>query len=127
MVEDSEERPWEQPDAVRRDCEPHRAELLVWTGRAAMYLGALSGPLAFCIFALDVRYEWFALPAVLAAAGIRCGMIVRTWACSDLAEMEAGRMDPAGYPRTLTAQGNAGAALGFGWCGLFFAGVGSLR
>jgi hypothetical protein len=34
---DDDERPWEEPGAVRRDCEPHRSGLLVGLGAACVF------------------------------------------------------------------------------------------
>jgi hypothetical protein len=37
-------QPWEQPGAARRDCDPHRAHLLLRLGSAAFLLSLLSPP-----------------------------------------------------------------------------------
>jgi hypothetical protein len=74
-----DDRPWEQPGALRRDCEPHRGRLLLKLGAAAYALGVVSAIL-FCLAPL----------AVLLGAGA-WGLAVR-----DLTKMEAGVMDPGG-------------------------------
>jgi len=43
----SDDRPWERPGAVRRDCQPHRAPLLLALADASLLLGALSLCLGF--------------------------------------------------------------------------------
>jgi hypothetical protein len=82
-----DERPWEQPGAVRRDCEPHRGTLLVLLGA----VGATVGALGIVLF----------LPAVVALV---LGIITYRGAKHDLAEMKAGRIDPSGRSRVLQAQ-----------------------
>jgi hypothetical protein len=92
-------QPWQEPGAVRRDCEPHRAHLLLRLGSVGFLLGLLS-PLA--------------LPGLLAAA---LGVAVHEMGKRDLARMAAGRMDPQSEADTRLAmwRGDVGTVLGF--CG----------
>ena len=58
MADDrDDDRPWERPGAVRRDCEPHRAGLIVALAVLGLLLGLLSlaaFPLAFMGLPLSV-------------------------------------------------------------------------
>jgi hypothetical protein len=94
---DEGRHPWEEPGAVRRDCEPHRAHLLLWLGSVGFLLSLLS-PLA--------------VPAVLAAA---LGVAVHEMGRQDLAQMAAGRLGPAGEAHTARAMwwGDVGLVLAF--------------
>ena len=47
----SDDRPWERPGAVRRDCQPHRAPLLLALADASLLLGTLSLCLGFAALA----------------------------------------------------------------------------
>ena len=87
--------PWDQPGAVRRDCQPHRPELLLRLGSVAFLLALLS-PLA--------------VPGVLAAA---LGVAVHELGKRDLARMRQGRLDPAGDAGTRRAMwwGDVGIVL----------------
>jgi hypothetical protein len=89
--------PWEQSGAVRRDCEPHRAHLLLRLGSVGFLLSLLS-PLA--------------VPALLAAA---VGVAVHEMGNRDLARMRQGRMGPTGEPDTRRAMwwGDLGTLLAF--------------
>jgi hypothetical protein len=71
--------PWEEPGAVRRDCEPHRTP----------WLHLLTG-LTLIASILSACCPVFALVSVPLALAL--------WAAvrHDLAMMDAGRMDPAG-------------------------------
>jgi hypothetical protein len=93
-------QPWEQVGALRRDCAPHRAHLLLRVGSVAFLLSLLS-PLA--------------VPGVVAIA---LGAAVHEMGKRDLARMAAGRMDPAGAADTRLAmrRGEVGTVLGF--CGV---------
>jgi hypothetical protein len=92
-----DERPWERPGAVRRDCHAHRADLLLALASASLLLGALS----LCL--------GFLAPAAFACGAAACGL-----AYHDLGRMRAGLMDPAGLAATRRARARAlaGAALG---------------
>jgi hypothetical protein len=74
--------PWEQPGAVRRDCEPHRGHLLL--------------TLAFAVFIC-----WFLslllIPAVL---GVILACLGCRLAAFDLGMMEKGLLDPNGKEKT---------------------------
>jgi hypothetical protein len=82
-----EQRPWEQPGAVRRDCAPHRGHVLALLA----WLSVACGVLSFCLVVPG-------LPGLAFGAG--------TWvlAAGDLARMRQGRMDRAGRPATEAAQ-----------------------
>src|SRR5438874_2142213 len=77
-MEDRDERPWEATGAVRRDCKPHRQNLLWTLAILSASLGAFSWVFPLAPFALAVS--------------------VATWvvAIRDLKKMRAGIMDPAG-------------------------------
>jgi len=72
-------QPWEQPGAVRRDCEPHREHLLGVLGAGSLACGVLS---------------LFLLP--LAPIGLALGIVTELLADRDLLKMSRGRMDPRG-------------------------------
>jgi hypothetical protein len=74
-----EARPWEEPGAVRRDCEPHRTP----------YLHLLTG-LTLMASILSACCPVFGLVSV--------PLTLAVWAAvrHDLALMDAGRMDPEG-------------------------------
>jgi hypothetical protein len=72
---DAEPRPWERPGAVRRDYQSHRGALLACLGTAGL-LGAFVPGLGFAVVPVSV--------------------LVWVLARRDLAEMHAGRTDPAG-------------------------------
>jgi hypothetical protein len=92
-LRESDDRPWERPGALRRDCECHRADLL----RTLSVTALLCAALAACL----------AVPAVtgmvLHAAVVRMGR-------RDQAMMGAGLMDPAGMSEARDAQAMAGVA-----------------
>jgi hypothetical protein len=93
---DADDRPWEQPGALRRDCEPHRGPLLAILGAVSLTIGGL--------FACLPATSFLALPLAV---------VTYSLARRDLAQMRAGRMDPAGIRQTRRAQARAGFALGF--------------
>ncbi len=78
-AEGEEERPWEKPGQVRRDCEPHRSPLLLLIAKAALVCSLLS----ICLF----------IPAFI---GFPLAIFAYTLAKRDLRCMENGTMDPAG-------------------------------
>src|SRR5262249_10861811 len=79
MTDADEPRPWERPGAVRRDCKPHRGELLGRLGDLSLALGVLA------------MVTW--APALV---GLPLALVVVVLAPGDLAQMDAGVMDPAG-------------------------------
>jgi hypothetical protein len=81
--------PWERPGCFRRDCEPHRGDMLWWLANASLLLGAL---------ALVPCCGW--LPGLV---GIPLSLCSRSLAKADLAKMQAGLMDPAGKGVTFSA------------------------
>jgi hypothetical protein len=96
-------RPWERPGAVRRDCEPHRADWLHGLGVTALVCAGFGGCLG-----------------VPAAVGLILGAAVWLAGRRDRALMRAGQMNPAGEPATRDAQSMA--ALGATLCLLALAG-----
>jgi hypothetical protein len=64
---------------VRRDCEPHRADVLLFLGRLSLLCGALS----LCV----------AFPGVV---GLPLAVAVKVLCMRDLRRAEAGLMDPRG-------------------------------
>jgi hypothetical protein len=112
-----EDRPWERPGAVRRDCVSHRGPLLRALSAAALLLVLLSFAAAI-LSPLMARPLGVLLLALLWSAGL--GLAVTTYALArrDLALMAAGLMDPAGHPATLYARDLALGAcvvVGIGW------------
>jgi hypothetical protein len=96
VVGDGEDdRPWEAPGAVRRDCEPHRGAALYALGLVALVLGFLSG----CLL-------------VTAPVALALGVVVRVLARRDMRSIQAGLTDPAGEPALRRASVlSAGAVL----------------
>jgi len=92
-----DDRPWERPGEVPRDCQPHRGDLLLALADASLLLGALSLCLGF-----------------LALAALACGGAAWGLSSHDLGRMQARQMDPAGLATTRRARARAlaGAALG---------------
>jgi hypothetical protein len=92
----ADDRPWERPGAVRRDCAPHRGGLLLALGDASLPLGALSLVLRF-----------------LAVTGLCLGAAVWALASRDLRRMQARLMDPGGLSGTALGRvrARAGVAL----------------
>jgi hypothetical protein len=88
---EGEECPWEQPDAVRRDCEPHRGPFLVLLGIASLFCGLASFLLV--------------LPGLV---GLALGVTALVIAEKDLARMGAGRVDPDSQEETALAVTYAG-------------------
>jgi hypothetical protein len=106
-----DKRPWEQPGAVRRDCQPHRGNMLILLGA----VGATVGALGIVLF----------VPAVVALV---VGIITYREAKRDLAEMKAGRMDPGGRSRVLRAQDLGVTSITVGAAGtIWFAAILLLR
>src|SRR5436309_1960405 len=88
--QDPDFRPWEQPGALRRDCEPHRGGLIRALGTAGLVFS--------CLSALGVCLPPLALSCLLA---IGLGTAARVLGRRDLRAMEAGRTDPAGKEQTI--------------------------
>ena len=82
--------PWEHPGCFRRDCEPHRGEIL----KVMAILGLIVSQLSMC------------LPLLLV---IGMPLNVTTWylARLDLAKMRKGLMDPSGQKVTTDSQRTA--------------------
>jgi hypothetical protein len=78
-TDEEDDRPWQKPGAVRRDCEPHRGEFL-------LTLGKISWALA-----------WASLCTVISGLiADLLGVVVLLQVRHDLKRMKAGQMDPAG-------------------------------
>jgi hypothetical protein len=88
--EPSDFRPWEQPGCVRRDCDPHRGELLRFLGKASAAFGAVS------MFTL-----------IPSCVGLPFGVAVVALARHDLRRMDRGLMDPQGREMAETAEAYA--------------------
>ena len=103
--------PWERPGCFRRDCEPHRGNLLWWLAAAGCALGALA-LLPWC--------GWW-----LGLIGIPLSLCSRYMAQTDLAKMQAGLMEPYGEGVTASAKSLSTLGLAFNiagtvvWGGLF--------
>ena len=113
---DDDDRPWEQPGAMRRDCEPHRGPWLRAMGCVSLMIGTSSLALAAPYVGMrGAGLVWVAGPGLLfVAAGLGLGFPIVVLARRDLAGMRAGRMDQAGEQATRTAWacGLAGVATG---------------
>ena len=83
-------RPWERPGAVRRDCAPHRAGLLLAVADTSLLLGVLALPLGFS-----------------ALMGLGLGAAAWALAVRDLRRLRARVMDPAGRSRAARARARA--------------------
>jgi hypothetical protein len=100
-------RPWEHPEAVRRDIAPHRGNWLLLLAVATLLLGVSS-------LALVVP-GWLAVPF---------GFLVDRLAAHDVRRMRAGTMDPAGHAQARRAQklcevGTLLGAVGASGCPLY--------
>jgi len=91
--------PWDRPEAVRRDCLPHRGRLLHVLGAIARLLGIMS---LLCV--------------PLGLVSLPLGIVVSCCARRDLKEMDTGLMDCGG--EALTAE-----ALYFGQVGSFLGSI----
>lgn len=80
--------PWEEPGAVRRDCEPHRAGVL-WYMAMTSLTCAMFGCCTYGIAGI---------------AAVALAVTVLILAGRDLVEMAAGRMDPDGEPDTRSSR-----------------------
>lgn len=85
--QEGDERPWEVPGACRRDCEPHRAGLLLALARTSDWCFVLGTILVF--------------PALI---GVALGLYVWWMARTDVRKMSLGLMDVAGLGRTKSAR-----------------------
>ena len=80
-------RPWEQPSACRRDCEPHRGEFLSLLANASVVMSCIG----------------FVSLGAAAVVGLPLGLVVMLVARHDLRQMKAGQMDLQGYELTNNA------------------------
>lgn len=99
QLHELEDRPWEQPGVLRRDCVPHRGGLLLGFGRLSGCIGLLS-----LVFVLPSPFGLFMSAAVWVLA------------YRDLAEMRAGQRDSAG-------EADTGHALGCAMAGIVLNGI----
>jgi hypothetical protein len=95
-----EGRPWEQPGAVRRDCQPHQGPVLLLMANAALVCNII----AFCT-------------GISAVPGIALAPVVLVMGGRELEQMAAGWMDPAGRSQVQEARGWAWVALCLGVLG----------
>jgi hypothetical protein len=100
---EGEERPWEEPGAVRRDCAPHRGTFLAVLGAVSLACGFFS----CCL-------------VVPGLVGLPLGLATLVMGRRDLGLMEAGLMDPEGRKRTEEALTNAGVGIVLSLAGTFF-------
>ncbi len=104
--EDEDDVPWEEPGALRRDCESHR-------GRMLSLLGTIS-------FSLGVISLFFAPVSVF---GLIIGLWTRLAARRDLRKMNTGMMDADGAGPTQGALGDATLGAALSGIGLFLGAV----
>jgi hypothetical protein len=95
------DRPWERPGAVRRDCAPHRGKLLLALSGGAMGGAVLS---ALLLGVVVIHPLGLAVCAYAWLAGVALGGTALTLARRDLRRMDAGLMDPEGWPATKDAR-----------------------
>jgi hypothetical protein len=96
-------QPWELAGESPRDCEPHRAGLLLLMARVSLLAGGLS---FVCL-----------VPALV---GVPLGLVTGAWARRDLDRICTGRMDQDGYRQTERARSDARAGVILGLLGLLF-------
>jgi hypothetical protein len=104
-------KPWEEPGAVRRDVESHRAPALLLLAGFSIVFGLFGyGPLVAWKLDLGAPVYGTALFSIVA---FPLGLAVKYLARRDLAKMRAGNIDPGGQTQTRTALflGELGAAL----------------
>ena len=97
---EAEDRPWERPGAVRRDCQPHRGLLLMILGHAGLLWAGLG-----CLYGLST--------VVSLPLSITAWVLARR----DLAKMDAGEMDARGMEGTLSGWrcGAGGTFVSLAW------------
>jgi hypothetical protein len=84
---DEEDRPWELPGGVRRDCAPHRGNWLMLLAVVSMVCTSLS--------------FLFAVPGLV---GFFFGLLTAALAERDLSRMATGSMDPQGKGQATNAR-----------------------
>jgi hypothetical protein len=110
MMLPEDDRPWEQPGAVRRDVEPHRGGLLLLLGTVSLVCGFLTPGLV--------------VPGVV---GLPLSVVVLVLGYRDLGRMGQGVLDPAGRAETGKATQHALVGLFFNVIGLLGSGALLLR
>jgi hypothetical protein len=98
---EQDDRPWEALGVSRRDCEHHRAGLLMALAHVSIFAGVFSIPCC--------------LPGLI---GLAVGLIVRAMARRDMALIRAGHMDHRGYERTECARDDARIGMAFSLFGV---------
>jgi hypothetical protein len=93
-IEAKEERPWERPGQVRRDCEPHRGPLLLFLAKASLVCSLLS----LC-------------GGIASFVGLPLSVIIYALAKHDHRRMKIGLLDPTGAWETAQAQKIAFASM----------------
>ncbi len=93
---EDDDRPWERPWGIRRDCEPHRGPLLAALGTAGKWCGVLS--LSVCVL----------VPSLV---GLPLSVTAWSLARRDWDRMRAGLMDPCGRNQVEAALHDAIAGL----------------
>jgi hypothetical protein len=106
---DGDDRPWERPGELRRDCEPHRGVLIRLLGISSLlcFPLALLGPCFWKIYAGNIPALPFGLFGV---AGLVLGRTSWCIASADLRKMFAGVMDREGM--IATTEGKRFAIMG---------------
>ena len=94
--------PWEQPGAVRRDCESHRGHLVEKLGTTALVFGGLSLTCFACpaLFLFPLLALYFGVTAFMMGG-------------HELQRMKAGVVDPRGWDQVARGawRGRLGVAL----------------
>src|SRR5262245_34864064 len=100
-MNEPDERPWEQPWVGRRDCDPHRGDMLLGVGRASQLLGGaglIAVPFVLGFVGNPLRSS--AVEAVLCflvplpgVLGVAVGLTGCVLAWRDTNRMRAGLMD----------------------------------
>jgi hypothetical protein len=94
-----DDRPWERPGAVRRDCEPHRAGLVLLLGNVGLAFG-----LAGCLLVCCNPFLTLVVILPCSLVGLPCCLTAWVMAQKDLRLMTAVAMDRAGLRRTEKAR-----------------------
>ena len=102
LADGQDDRPWENPGAIRRDAEPHRGLSLVCLGLGSQSCAVIAAAISF-IGANNhtpIIEILFILPCAL---GLLSAMRILCLAGQDLSRMRANEVDPQGRSITLLA------------------------